>query len=214
MEDPGSEHDLPGHKLMNARYGDRVQIVLDDIAVTQMRFIIPFLCAKKREDRAGNSVLIKLNQAGTFTETRLAIEIVLGLADPKQVELFLKARGDLEGILAACKELGVSSLEDAFANIRKGGFSVFVSHRSTEGSSEFLPYMPLMYGPLSRRLWFKAGAPNGERNLQNYNPMLRAEEQIRARGIKTVIAGFQGLPAGVKIPALAKPSAAAAEAAE
>jgi len=213
MEDPGSEHDLEGHKLMNARYGDRVQIVLDDIAVTQMRFIIPFLCGKKREDRAGNSVLIKLNQAGTFTETRLAIEIVLGLADTKQVEAFLKARGDLEGILAACEQVGVDSLEDALANIKKGGFSAFVSHRSTEGSSEFLPYMPLMYGPLSRRLWFKAGAPNGERNLQNYNPMLRAEEQIRARGIKTAIAGFQGLPAGVKIPALAKrPAAAASEA--
>jgi enolase len=210
MEDPGSEHDLEGHKLMNARYGDRVQIVLDDIAVTQMRFIIPFLCGKKREDRAGNSVLIKLNQAGTFTETRLAIEIVLGLADTKQVESFLKARGDLEGILAECEKVGVESLEDALANIKKGGFSAFVSHRSTEGSSEFLPYMPLMYGPLSRRLWFKAGAPNGERNLQNYNPMLRAEEQIRARGIKTVIAGFQGLPAGVKIPALAKRPAAAA----
>lgn len=210
MEDPGSEHDLEGHKLMNARYGDRVQIVLDDIAVTQMRFIIPFLCGKKREDRAGNSVLIKLNQAGTFTETRLAIEIVLGLADAKQVETFLKARGDLEGILAECEKVGVDSLEDALANIKKGGFSAFVSHRSTEGSSEFLPYMPLMYGPLSRRLWFKAGAPNGERNLQNYNPMLRAEEQIRARGIKTAIAGFQGLPAGVKIPALAKRPAAAA----
>jgi enolase len=210
MEDPGSEHDLEGHKLMNARYGDRVQIVLDDLAVTQMRFIIPYLCAKKREDRAGNSVLIKLNQAGTFTETRLAIEIVLGLADTAQVEEFLSARGDLDWILAECEKVGVDSLEDALANIKKGGFSAFVSHRSTEGSSEFLPYMPLMYGTLSKRLWFKAGAPNGERNLQNYNPMLRAEEQIRARGIKTAIPGFSGLPAGVKIPALQKTEAAAA----
>jgi enolase len=98
--------------------------------------------------------------------------------------------------------VGVSSLEDALANIKKGGFTAFFSHRSTEGSSEFLPYMPLIYGALSRRIWFKAGAPNGERNLQNYNPLLRAEEQIRERGIKTVIAGFGGLPAGVKIPAL------------
>jgi hypothetical protein len=38
--------------------------------------------------------------------------------------------------------------------------------------------------------------------MQNYNPLIRAEEQIRARGIKTAIAGFAGLPAGVKIPAL------------
>jgi enolase len=179
-----------------------VQIVLDDLVVTQLRFIIPYMCAKKRELRAGNSALIKLNQAGTFTETRLAIEVVLGLADADLVEEFLTARGDLEGILEACEKVGVSSLEEALGNIKKGGFTAFFSHRSTEGSSEFLPYMPLLYGALSRRIWFKAGAPNGERNLQNYNPLLRAEEQLRERGIKTAVAGFGGLPAGVKIPVL------------
>src|SRR6478609_5838455 len=81
MEDPASEHDVAGHKLMNEKYGERTQIVLDDLVVTQLRFIIPYLCGKERKDRAGNSVLIKLNQAATFTETRLAIEVVLGLAD-------------------------------------------------------------------------------------------------------------------------------------
>lgn len=201
MEDPASEHDVAAHKLMNARYGDRVQVVLDDLVVTQLRFIIPWLCGKKREDRAGNSVLIKLNQAGTFTETRLAIEVVLGLADAELVREFLAARGDLEFIVAECAKVGVGSLEEALANIKSHGFTAFISHRSTEGSSEFLPYLPLMYGPLTRKLWFKAGAPNGERNLQNYNPLLRAEEQIRERGIKTEIAGWSGLPDGVKVPA-------------
>lgn len=216
MEDPGSEHDVEAHKLMNARFGDRTQIVLDDLAVTQLRFIIPYLCGKKREQRAGNSVLIKLNQAGTFTETRLATEVVLGLADGKLVEKFLKARGDLDLILKECAQVGVKSLDEALGNIAKGGFTAFLSHRSTEGSSEFLPFMPLMYGSLTRRLWFKAGAPNGERNLQNYNPMIRAEEQMRERGIKTVVAGFGGLPAGVKIPAIAKakPSRAAKQESE
>ena len=201
MEDPASEHDVAAHKLMNARYGDRVQVVLDDLVVTQLRFIIPWLSGKKREDRAGNSVLIKLNQAGTFTETRLAIEVVLGLADVDLVREFLTARGDMEFILAECAKVGVGSLEEALANIKSYGFTAFISHRSTEGSSEFLPYLPLMYGPLTRKLWFKAGAPNGERNLQNYNPMLRAEEQIRERGIKTEIAGWAGLPDGVSVPA-------------
>ncbi|WP_437929887.1 hypothetical protein WMF37_11815 [Sorangium sp. So ce291] len=204
MEDPGSEHDVAAHKLMNARFGDRVQIVLDDLVVTQLRFIIPYLCGKKREERAGNSVLIKLNQAGTFTETRLAIEVVLGLADAKQVEEFLTARGDLAWILDECQKVGVKSLGEALDNIKACGFSAFVSHRSTEGSSEFLPYLPLMYGSLTRKLWFKAGAPNGERNLQNYNPMLRAEEQMRTRGIKTEVAGWGGLPDGVKVPAAAR----------
>lgn len=207
MEDPGSEHDVEAHKLMNARFGDRTQIVLDDLAVTQLRFIIPYLCGKKREQRAGNSVLIKLNQAGTFTETRLATEVVLGLADVKLVEKFLKARGDLDLILQECEKVSVDSLEEALENIKKGGFTAFISHRSTEGSSEFLPYLPLMYGALTRRLWLKAGAPNGERNLQNYNPLIRAEEQLRERKIKTVVAGFGGLPAGVKIPAVHKAKA-------
>jgi enolase len=201
MEDPASEHDVAGHKLMNEKFGERAQIVLDDLVVTQLRFIIPWLCGKERKDRAGNSVLIKLNQAGTFTETRLAVEVVLGLADHEMVAEFLSTRGDLDFILAECKKVGVESLEDALDNIKSYGFSVFISHRSTEGSSEFLPYMPLMYGAVTRRLWFKAGAPNGERNLQNYNPLIRAEEQIRERGIKTAIAGFEGLPAGVKVPA-------------
>ncbi len=202
MEDPGSEFDIPAHKLMNGKYGDRVQIVIDDAAVTQMRFILPFLAAKAREDRAGNSVLIKLNQAGTFTETALATEIVLGLADPARVEAFLEARGDLKQVLKDLKDVGVNSIEEALLNIKGNGFSAFFSHRSTEGSSEFLPIMPLIYGAVSRKVWFKAGAPNGERNLQNYNPLIRAEEEMRNAGIKTVIAGFKGLPDGVSIPDL------------
>ena len=203
MEDPGSETDVIAHKLMNEKYGDRVQIVIDDAAVTQLRFIIPFLGAKERKDRAGNSVLIKLNQAGTFTETCLATSVVLGCADAKTVKLFLDARGDTAIVLDELKKVGVTSIDDALANIKANGFSAFFSHRSTEGSSEFLPLMPLLYGAVSRKVWFKAGAPNGERNLQNYNPLIRAEEEMRAAGIKTVVAGFEGLPKGVKIPAVA-----------
>ena len=202
MEDPGSEADVIAHRLMNEKYGDRVQIVIDDAAVTQLRYIIPFLAAKERKDRAGNSVLIKLNQAGTFTETCLATEVVLGCADAAKVKAFLDARKDTVYVLAELKKVGVASIDEALANIKKGGFSAFFSHRSTEGSSEFLPLMPLLFGSVSRKLWFKAGAPNGERNLQNYNPLIRAEEEMRAAGIRTVVAGFKGLPSGVKIPVI------------
>ncbi len=202
MEDPGSESDPEAHRLMTAKYGDRVQIVLDDAAVTQMRFIIPFLAAKQRKNRCGNSVLIKLNQAGTFTETCLATEIVLGLADAAGVRKFLKARGDMPKVKEDLKAVGVRSLNEAIENIAAGGFSAFFSHRSTEGSSEFLPYMPLLYGAVSRKVWLKAGAPNGERNLQNYNPLIRAEEEMKERKVRTVVAGWKGLPKEVKIPKL------------
>ncbi|HEX7510133.1 MAG TPA: hypothetical protein VF335_02440 [Chitinivibrionales bacterium] len=202
MEDPGAETDVIAHKLMNEKYGDRVQIVIDDAAVTQLRYIIPFLGAKNRKDRAGNSVLIKLNQAGTFSETCLASEVVLGAAEAARVKKFLDARGDTAVVLAELAKVGVKTLEEALDNIKKNGFSAFFSHRSTEGTSEFLPFMPLLYGALSRRVWFKAGAPNGERNLQNYNPLIRAEEEMLEAKIKTVVAGFKGLPKGVVIPAV------------
>jgi enolase len=202
MEDPGSEVDVEAHRLMTGRYGTRVQIVIDDAAVTQMRFILPFLASADRNLRAGNSVLIKLNQAGTFTETCLATEICLGLAEPEMVRRFLVARGDLENVLKALDGVGVSSLEQALTNIKKGGYTAFFSHRSTEGSSEFLPYMPLIYGAVSRKIWFKAGAPNGERNLQNYNPLIRAEELMKERKVRTSVAGFRGLPDEVRIEGL------------
>jgi enolase len=202
MEDPGSEHDIDAHRLMNEKYGHRVQLVIDDAAVTQMRFILPFLAPALQKDRAGNSVLIKLNQAGTFTETCLATEIVLGLAGAERVERFLVARKDLKRVLRDLKELGVKDLEEALKNIKALGATAFFSHRSTEGSSEFLPYMPLIYGSVSNKIWFKAGAPNGERNLQNYNPLIRAEEEMRAAGIRTVVTNFSGLPDCVKIPGI------------
>ncbi len=202
MEDPGSEFDLQAHNLMNEKFGDRVQIVLDDVLVTQMRYIIPFLSAPERKDRAGNSVLIKLNQAGTYTETALATEIVLGLAERGRVEKFLSARNDLDFVYQKLQEIEVKSLGQALENIKSNGFSVFFSHRSTEGPSEFLPLLPLIYGAVTRKVWLKAGAPNGERNLQNYNPLIRAEEDMCESGIRSIVTGFGGLPDGVNIPVL------------
>jgi enolase len=200
MEDPGSENDKEAHCLMTGGYGDIIQVVVDDAAVTQMRFIIPFLASTNRKERAGNSILIKLNQAGTFTETCLATEVVLGLADAERVEKFLKERklktgeNEFDYVKKELKEIGISDLETALKNIKKDGFTAFFSHRSTEGSSEFLPYMPLIYGAVSRKIWFKAGAPNGERNLQNYNPLIRAEEEMKAEGVPTEVTGWEGLP--------------------
>jgi enolase len=136
--------------------------------------------------------------------------VVLGIADAGRVKRFLDARGDTALVLAELAKVGVGSLDEALANMIKSGFSAFFSHRSTEGSSEFLPYMPLLYGSVCKRLWFKAGAPNGERNLQNYNPLIRAEEEMRDAGVKTVVTGFGGLPKGVIIPAVQKMPAQAA----
>lgn len=70
LEDGMSEEDWEGWQKLNARLGDKVQIVGDDLLVTNTERISRAIKAK-----AVNSVLIKLNQIGTLTETLDAIEM-------------------------------------------------------------------------------------------------------------------------------------------
>jgi len=70
IEDGMAENDWPGWKLLTDRLGKTVQIVGDDIFVTNPKII--------REGIAqgiANSVLIKINQIGTLTETFAAVEM-------------------------------------------------------------------------------------------------------------------------------------------
>ena len=70
IEDGLAESDWDGWKLLTQRLGDRVQLVGDDLFVTNTRYI------KKGIDMGvANSVLIKVNQIGTLTETLAAIEM-------------------------------------------------------------------------------------------------------------------------------------------
>ena len=64
IEDGLAEHDWGGFAAHTAALGERVQIVGDDIYVTNTRFI-----ARGIAERSTNAVLIKLNQIGTVTET-------------------------------------------------------------------------------------------------------------------------------------------------
>jgi enolase len=68
IEDGFDEEDWAGFSEQTARMGDRIQIVGDDLYVTNARFI-----ERGIEARATNAVLIKLNQVGTVTETISAI---------------------------------------------------------------------------------------------------------------------------------------------
>jgi enolase len=70
LEDGLAEDDWAGWKELTARLGDRVQLVGDDLLVTNPSFI-----ARGIAEKAANSVLIKLNQIGTVTETIAAIEM-------------------------------------------------------------------------------------------------------------------------------------------
>ncbi len=70
IEDGHDENDWAGFKTMTAELGGRIQIVGDDLLVTNTKFI-----ARAVEEKACNAVLIKLNQIGTVTETIEAIHL-------------------------------------------------------------------------------------------------------------------------------------------
>ncbi|WP_102028632.1 phosphopyruvate hydratase [Salirhabdus sp. Marseille-P4669] len=70
IEDGLDENDWEGHKLLTERIGDRVQLVGDDLFVTNTERL-----GRGIEEGVGNSILIKVNQIGTLTETFEAIEM-------------------------------------------------------------------------------------------------------------------------------------------
>jgi enolase len=70
IEDGMAENDWDGWKLLTQRLGDKVQLVGDDLFVTNTKYIRQGI-----EQGIANSVLIKVNQIGTLTETFAAIEM-------------------------------------------------------------------------------------------------------------------------------------------
>ena len=70
IEDPVDENDWEGFKLITERLGDKIQLVGDDLFVTNKK------CLQKGIDMgAGNAILLKVNQIGTITETLETIEL-------------------------------------------------------------------------------------------------------------------------------------------
>ena len=70
LEDPLDENDWAGWKALTDRVGDRLQLVGDDLFVTN-----PERLARGIRDGTANAILVKLNQIGTLTETLEAMRI-------------------------------------------------------------------------------------------------------------------------------------------
>ncbi|HGI1069225.1 TPA: surface-displayed alpha-enolase [Streptococcus pyogenes] len=70
IEDGMDENDWDGWKVLTVRLGKRVQLVGDDFFVTNTEYL-----ARGIKENAANSILIKVNQIGTLTETFEAIEM-------------------------------------------------------------------------------------------------------------------------------------------
>jgi enolase len=70
IEDGMAESDWDGWKYLTGKIGSRIQLVGDDLFVTNTKFL-----QKGIDEGAANSILIKVNQIGTLTETLDAIEL-------------------------------------------------------------------------------------------------------------------------------------------
>lgn len=70
IEDGCDEGDWEGWQMLTAKIGDRCQLVGDDLFVTNVEFL-----KRGINEKSANSILIKVNQIGTLTETLNAIEM-------------------------------------------------------------------------------------------------------------------------------------------
>ncbi|TVP45443.1 MAG: phosphopyruvate hydratase [Mongoliibacter sp.] len=64
IEDGFAEDDWEGWAMLNAKIGDKIQLVGDDLLVTNVKFL-----ERGIKEKSANSILIKVNQIGTLTET-------------------------------------------------------------------------------------------------------------------------------------------------
>ncbi|MDO4996394.1 MAG: phosphopyruvate hydratase [Bacilli bacterium] len=70
IEDPVDENDWEGFRKITERLGDRIQLVGDDLFVTNKKCLQMGI-----DNHAGNAILLKVNQIGTITETLETIEL-------------------------------------------------------------------------------------------------------------------------------------------
>jgi len=70
IEDGMDQGDWAGWRLLTEKIGDRCQLVGDDLFVTNVKYL-----QRGIDEKCGNSILIKVNQIGTLTETLDAIEM-------------------------------------------------------------------------------------------------------------------------------------------
>jgi enolase len=93
IEDGLAEEDWTGWKMLTKELGDRVQLVGDDIFVTN-----PEILEKGIEEKVGNALLVKLNQIGTVTETLDAMAMA---RDAKYACIISHRSGETEDVTIA-----------------------------------------------------------------------------------------------------------------
>lgn len=101
IEDGLDEEDWAGWQQLNQRLGQRVQLVGDDLLVTNVKRL-----QKAIEGNSANAILVKLNQIGTLTETLTAMELAHSAGWANVVS---HRSGETEDVFIADLAVGVSS---------------------------------------------------------------------------------------------------------
>lgn len=70
IEDGLAEHDWEGWVKLTEKVGKKIQLVGDDLLVTNVKFL-----ARAIEEKSCNAILVKVNQIGTLTEAKAAVEM-------------------------------------------------------------------------------------------------------------------------------------------
>ena len=101
IEDGLAENDWYGWNNLNKEIGNKIQLVGDDLFVTNIKYL-----KKGIEEKSANSILIKLNQVGTVTETLDTIK----LAKNNDFKFIISHRsGETEDTTIADLSVGTSS---------------------------------------------------------------------------------------------------------
>jgi enolase 1/2/3 len=101
LEDGVAEDDWDGWKLLTKELGDRVQLVGDDVFVTN-----PEILRKGIDEKVGNALLVKLNQIGTVTETLDAIKMA---RDAQYATIISHRSGETEDTTIADLAVGTAA---------------------------------------------------------------------------------------------------------
>jgi enolase len=101
IEDGVAESDWDGWRQLTAALGDRVQLVGDDVFVTN-----PAILRKGIADGVANALLVKLNQIGTVTETLDAVRIA---ADAHYATIISHRSGETEDTTIADLAVGTAA---------------------------------------------------------------------------------------------------------
>ncbi len=70
IEDGLAEEDWPGWKMLTEQLGSKIQLVGDDLLVTNTKFL-----ERAIQEKSANAILVKVNQIGTLTEAKAAVKM-------------------------------------------------------------------------------------------------------------------------------------------